>query len=267
MFSSWFTHQALLLNAIDTRADGANQNFLDYFQATDAVGKTLWVILIIMALITWYIIFAKLIGGFLRKQKCQKFFSDFWDRNPSPEQAVQHFSQNKDAKDPYSRITRSALQAQYHQVSGVDAATAENQKADFVTRAIRREIEQETSTLEKGLTWLGSIGSTAPFVGLFGTVWGVFHALTSISGEQGYTINQVAGPVGEALIMTGLGLAVAIPAVLALNFFVRRNRLALSRIDNFAYDIFAFVTTGQSLSRGDFSQLKGHFDQKSSVIK
>ena len=97
---------------------------------------------------------------------------------------------------------------------------------------------------------LASIGSTAPFVGLFGTVWGVYHALVGIGLSDGVTINRIAGPVGEALIMTGLGLAVAIPAVLAYNGFVRSNRVYLAKLDAFAHDLFTFLTTGQQVNEG-----------------
>ncbi|KAG0774522.1 hypothetical protein G6F22_013989 [Rhizopus arrhizus] len=113
-------------------------------------------------------------------------------------------------------------------------------------------IELETARLQRrGIGVLASIGAVAPFVGLFGTVWGVYHALVGIGLSDGVTINRIAGPVGEALIMTGLGLAVAIPAVLAYNTFVRNNRVFLSRLDAFAHDLFAFLTTGQQVSLSD----------------
>src|SRR5690606_2911691 len=118
----------------------------------------------------------------------------------------------------------------------------------FVTRTIRKVIDEETAKLENGLTMLASIGSTSPFVGLFGTVWGVYHALVGIGLSDGVTINRIAGPVGEALIMTGLGLAVAIPAVLAYNGFVRSNRVYLAKLDAFAHDLFTFLTTGQQVN-------------------
>ncbi len=95
---------------------------------------------------------------------------------------------------------------------------------------------------------LGSVGSTAPFVGLFGTVWGVYHALVNIGMSGQGTLDKVAGPVGEALIMTGAGLAVAVPAVLAYNAFVRSNRVVLARLDAFAHDVFSFLTTGSHLA-------------------
>jgi len=109
---------------------------------------------------------------------------------------------------------------------------------------MRRVIDEDTARLESGLTVLASVGSTAPFVGLFGTVWGVYHALVAIGLSGQGTLDKVAGPVGEALIMTALGLAVAIPAVLAYNGFVRANRLVLAQLDAFAHDLYAVLTTG-----------------------
>ena len=109
---------------------------------------------------------------------------------------------------------------------------------------MRRVIDEETARLESGLTVLASVGSTAPFVGLFGTVWGVYHALVNIGMSGQGTLDKVSAPVGEALIMTALGLAVAIPAVLAYNAFVRRNRIVLAKLDGFAHDLFAFLSTG-----------------------
>ena len=109
---------------------------------------------------------------------------------------------------------------------------------------MRRVIDEETSRFESGLTVLASVGSTAPFVGLFGTVWAVYHALVNIGMSGQGTLDKVAGPTGEALIMTALGLLVAVPAVLAYNAFVRHNRVVLARLDAFAHDLFAVLTTG-----------------------
>jgi biopolymer transport protein ExbB len=109
---------------------------------------------------------------------------------------------------------------------------------------MRRVIDEDTARLESGLAVLASVGSTAPFIGLFGTVWGVYHALVAIGLSGQGTLDKVAAPVGEALIMTALGLAVAIPAVLAYNAFVRSNRVVLARLDAFAHDVYAVITTG-----------------------
>src|SRR6185436_19404098 len=104
------------------------------------------------------------------------------------------------------------------------------------------------SRFESGLTVLASVGSTAPFVGLFGTVWAVYHALVNIGMSGQGTLDKVAGPVGEALIMTALGLVVAVPAVLAYNAFVRSNRMTLAKLDGFAHDLFAVLTTGSHVN-------------------
>ena len=116
--------------------------------------------------------------------------------------------------------------------------------SEFVTRALRNSIAAAAARLESGLTILASVGSTAPFVGLFGTVWAIYHALLRIGQSGQATIDQVAGPVGEALIMTAFGLAVAIPAVLAYNVFTRGNRVVLARLDAFAHDLHTYLTTG-----------------------
>ena len=111
-------------------------------------------------------------------------------------------------------------------------------------------LDEETTRLENGLTVLATVGATAPFVGLFGTVWGVYHALVAIGMSGAGTLDKVAGPVGEALIMTGLGLAVAIPAVIGYNWLTRANRVLAAKLDAFAYELHTFVSMGQPLGTG-----------------
>ena len=118
--------------------------------------------------------------------------------------------------------------------------------SDFLTRTLRNGIDQEAARVENGLTLIASAGSAAPYIGLFGTVWGIYHALIQIGLSGQGTLDKVAGPVGEALIMTALGLAVAIPAVLAYNAFVRRNRIWLARLEAFAHDLFTLITVGDA---------------------
>jgi biopolymer transport protein ExbB len=146
---------------------------------------------------------------------------------------------------PFSHLAHHAIvAARHHTRHGVNRLNEAGTTAEFLTRSIRRVIDEETARLEWGLTVLASVGSTAPFVGLFGTVWGVYHALVAIGMSGQGTLDKVAGPVGEALIMTGAGLAVAIPAVLAYNAFVRSNRVVLACLDAFAHDVFAMLTIG-----------------------
>ena len=109
-------------------------------------------------------------------------------------------------------------------------------------------LDEENHAVENGLAVLATVGDPGAFVGLFGTVWGVYHALVAIGMSGAGTLDKVAGPVGEALIMTGLGLAVAIPAVMGYNWLTRSNRVILSKLDAFAYELHTFVSMGQPLS-------------------
>jgi biopolymer transport protein ExbB len=117
--------------------------------------------------------------------------------------------------------------------------------AEFLSRLLQNRIDQEAARIGRGLAVLAAAGSSAPYIGLFGTVWGIYHALINIGLSGEGTLDKVSGPVGEALIMTALGLAVAIPAVLALSAFNRRNRMWLSKLDAFAHDLYAVITVGE----------------------
>ncbi|MBP6559914.1 MAG: MotA/TolQ/ExbB proton channel family protein, partial [Burkholderiaceae bacterium] len=122
--------------------------------------------------------------------------------------------------------------------------------SDWVTRSLRNTIDEFTARLQSGLAILASVGSTAPFIGLFGTVWGIYHALVAIGTSGQSTIDKVAGPIGEALIMTALGLAVAIPAVLGYNALVRGNKSILIKLNSFAHDLHAYFVTGARVNQG-----------------
>ena len=122
--------------------------------------------------------------------------------------------------------------------------------SDWISRSLRNSIDATTGKLQSGLAILASVGSTAPFVGLFGTVWGIYHALVAIGTSGQSTIDKVAGPIGEALIMTALGLAVAIPAVLGYNALVRGNKSILIKLNSFAHDLHAYFVTGARVNQG-----------------
>jgi biopolymer transport protein ExbB len=180
-----------------------------------------------------------------------EFLESFWNA-PSIDAVAAQLSQNQPV-DPFARVAAQGLEASRHYRKSATAGLAEaGGQGEFLTRAIRRAITRETAALESGLTVLASVGSTAPFVGLFGTVWGIYHALIAIGSSGSATLDAVAGPVGEALIMTAAGLAVAIPAVLAYNAFARGNRVVLAELDGFAHDLHAFLTTGAKLDSGGF---------------
>lgn len=217
---------------------------LGFIAQSDFVGKSLFVMLVLMSLLSWYLIFAKFFSNVSRRRRTRQFLREFWAAESLED--VERKSLADGHNEPFSRLTHHAIQARNHHARyGASNLEESGSTGAFVTRSMRKIIDQETAKLENGLTVLASIGSTAPFVGLFGTVWGVYHALIGIGMSDGVTVNSIAGPVGEALIMTGLGLAVAIPAVLAYNGFVRSNRVYLAHLDTFAHDLFSFLSTGQ----------------------
>lgn len=228
----------------------AQPGMFSFIEQSDMVGKSLFTILCIMSLITWYLIFVKSISNKIQSTRSKRFLKRFWNAKSLDEVSAE--LKNHGYDNPFARLAYHAIKASnYHQQYGSSRLSDVGTGADFTIRNMRRVMDEETARMENGLTIMSSIGATSPFVGLFGTVWGVYHALINIGMSDGVNISEVAGPVGEALIMTGLGLAVAIPAVLALNAFVRRNRVMLSKIDGFAHDVFAFVSTGTSIQAAD----------------
>jgi biopolymer transport protein ExbB len=215
----------------------------------DGVGKTILVMLLVMSVATWYLIATRAWNTVVMRRRTGRFLGTFWNA-PSLQAVAAHLDEHP-ADEPFSNLAyHSIAAARHHQLHGANKLNESGSVAEFLTRAMRRVIDEETARFESGLTVLASVGSTAPFLGLFGTVWGVYHALVAIGMSGQGTLDKVAGPVGEALIMTALGLAVAIPAVLGYNFAVRRNRLVLAQLDSFAHDLFSFLTTGSHVSEG-----------------
>jgi len=227
-----------------------DMGFMHFVMQSDSVGKFLFITLLVMSALSWYFIFVKSASNYRMRKRSAAFLSKFW--NASSLTQVEQEIATHGVHDPFSHLTSHAIHAKaHHEQYGATKLEDSGSNNEFITRTMRKVMDEETSKLENGLTVLASIGSTAPFVGLFGTVWGVYHALVNIGMADGVTINRIAGPVGEALIMTGLGLAVAIPAVLAYNAFVRSNRVYLGRLDAFAHDLFAFLSTGQQVAISD----------------
>jgi biopolymer transport protein ExbB len=233
----------------------SNLGLAHFLAQTDAVGKALLAILVAMSIATWYLIVVKSLHGLAAKRRTSRFLKMFWDA-PSLH-SVERRLEAEHPDEPFSHLAYHAIvSARHHARHGAHRLNEAGSAADFLSRSMRRVIDEETAKLESGLTVLASVGSTAPFVGLFGTVWGVYHALVNIGLSGQGTLDKVAGPVGEALIMTALGLAVAIPAVLAYNAFVRRNRLVLARLDAFAHDLFAFLATGAHYGEADSAPVR-----------
>ncbi|MDN5870477.1 MAG: MotA/TolQ/ExbB proton channel family protein [Nitrococcus sp.] len=228
--------------------------FINFLQRADAVAQAILVLMLLASVTSWYLLLTKTIYNRLVIRRSRRFLAFFW--NASSLGAVAAHLEEQKRKDPFSRLAYEGMVASaHHERHGVNRVGETGSAGDFVTRALRRVIDEETTRAESGLTLLASIGSTAPFVGLLGTVWGIYHALIAIARSGSGGLDQVAGPVGEALIMTAIGLAVAIPAVLGYNFLVRGNRVMLARLDGFAYDVFTFLTTGAKLD-GEAQQAK-----------
>jgi biopolymer transport protein ExbB len=224
---------------------GTAVGFGHFIAQSDFVGKALLVVLILMSAASWAFIALKGITAFVRKQRSASFLDFFW--NARSLDAVAQEIATHGARDPFSHLTAHALHAQAHHAKHGAAKLSEAGSAnDFITRTIKKVLDEETTRLDNGLTTLATVGATAPFVGLFGTVWGVYHALVAIGMSGAGTLDKVAGPVGEALIMTGIGLAVAIPAVMAYNAITRSNRVLTARLDAFAYELHSFLTMGEA---------------------
>ena len=234
---------------MNTQIVAADPGFAHFIGQSDGVGKTLLAILVVMSVASWAIIAVKGVTLVLRNSRSTAFLNYFW--NATSLEAVAGEIATHGARDPFSHLTAHATQAQAHHARyGAAKLEEAGTSGEFVTRTIKKVFDEEMSHLENGLTLLATVGATAPFVGLFGTVWGVYHALVAIGMSGAGTLDKVAGPVGEALIMTGLGLAVAIPAVIGYNWLTRANRVLAAKLDAFAYELHTFVSMGQPLGTG-----------------
>ena len=226
----------------DTSALG----FGNFLQQSDAVTRALLAVLLIMSAISWYLIVMKGIGQIVRQRRSKKFLDFFWSATSL--EAVQNELAANGVHEPFGHLTAHSLHAKAHHARyGAAKLEEAGSEQEFLTRTIKKVLDEETTALENGLTMLATIGDTAPFVGLFGTVWGIYHALIAIGMTGSGMLDKVAGPVGEALIMTGIGLAVALPAVMGYNWLTRTNRVLNAKLDAFAFELLTFLSTGQAL--------------------
>ncbi len=221
----------------------AQMGLAHFWSQGDAVTHATAVILALLSLASWSLILGKLLSSWRAARSHEKALAAFWNADSLP-QALETL-RREDASAVFAGLALAgAHAAQTHQQHAARGIGAGVNASEFVTRALRSSIVSAQARIERGLTFLASVGSTAPFIGLFGTVWGIYHALVGLSGATQVVLDKVAGPVGEALIMTAAGLFVAIPAVLAYNAFTRANRLVLAQLDGFAHDLHAYLTTG-----------------------
>jgi biopolymer transport protein ExbB len=202
------------------------------WQKSDFFAKGILVVLLIMSVGTWYIFLMKYWEQSRVINQAKTAERRFWSAS-TLEEGIDRLGKN----NIFRNIAERGQQAVTRQ-SGVSAGLTQ---ADWVAMSLQRAIEEENGRLAGGIAFLASVGSTAPFVGLLGTVWGIYHALVAIGVSGQASIDKVAGPVGEALIMTAIGLGVAIPAVLCYNLLVRRNKVINEKLRAFANDLQTFL--------------------------
>ena len=205
-----------------------------------------WVVLItllIMSALAWYWTIINFIKSMRLKGQAERVTGTFWD-TANAQDAIR-LMEEQPRNEPFSKIALDAAQAAAHHQRSEGSKLAESlNRSEFVDRALRQAVTRESSKLQAGMTVLATVGATAPFVGLLGTVWGIYGALIRIGATGQASIDAVAGPVGEALIMTAIGLFVAIPAVFAYNFFSKINSSTIAKFDTFAHDLHDFFATG-----------------------
>jgi biopolymer transport protein ExbB len=199
----------------------------------DMVARGVLAILVAMSVGTWYIFFVKYWEQRKALQQGKQTEKKFWTAN-SLEEGIEQLGKN----NVFRNVAERGQQATARQGGMLT-------QADWVSMSLARAVEEENSRLSGGISFLASVGSTAPFVGLLGTVWGILKALMAIGISGSAAIDKVAGPVGEALIMTAIGLAVAIPAVLCYNLLVRRNKVLNEKFRSFASDLQTYLLTSK----------------------
>ncbi len=216
-----------------------NFGLIELWNQGDLVTRGVFIMLLVMSLASWMVIILKALD--LRRYARQaRSIESFWH---AADFADGLSKLGTDPANPFRALALEGREAAAHhnaQPQLHDSLGA----SEWLTRTLRNSIDESTARLQSGLAVLASVGSTAPFVGLFGTVWGIYHALLAIGTAGQATIDRVAGPIGEALIMTALGLAVAIPAVLGYNALVRGNKGVLFKLNRFAHDLHAYLVTG-----------------------
>lgn len=203
------------------------------------IAQAVFGIMVIMSLVSWYIIIVKAVEQSAILREARTLGASFWKAS-SIAQGASSLAENS----AFRQIADDGMQAFAHHEGRL---TDKIDRNEWVTAALNRSVNAVGSKMSNGLPFLASVGSTAPFIGLFGTVVGIYRALINIGIAGQASIDKVAGPVGEALIMTALGLAVAVPAVLGYNWLLRRNKEIMETAGNFASDIHAVLFSGERM--------------------
>jgi len=221
----------------------ASSGLIHVWQQGDGVTRFVALLLLAMSLASWVVMVLKATDAWKLRRQAQRVES-FWESAHMPA-GLQSLGDAQES-GAFRQLAEQAHQALAHfnRRDGTAHLHDRLDLSDWMTRALQNALDHTAAQLQSGLILLASVGSTAPFVGLFGTVWGIYHALMGIGQAGQATIDQVAGPIGEALVMTALGLAVAIPAVLGYNALVRTNKTLMVQLKRFAHDLHALQVTG-----------------------
>ncbi|NVN39937.1 MotA/TolQ/ExbB proton channel family protein, partial [Ameyamaea chiangmaiensis] len=218
-------------------ASGKNPYGLDaLWRNGDIIARGVLLIMVIMSLGTWYIMITKFFEQSKMLSAAKEASKNFWTKS-----SIQEGAQALKPSSPFRYIAETGIAAAEHHEGTMQESIDLH---SWTSMSIQRSVDTIQSRLQGGLAFLGTVGSTSPFVGLFGTVWGIYHALTAIGIAGQASIDKVAGPVGESLIMTAIGLGTAVPAVLGYNLLVRRNKGAMDRVRNFAADLQSILLGG-----------------------
>lgn len=205
----------------------------------DIITRAVAILLVGMSIASWYVILTKALALLRMRKSTEAALHDFWSADDL-ESALATLGHD----NPFATLARAGWTALLHHQQHHGYLNEQLAISDWITLGLRQSIDEAAARLQAGMAVLASVGSTAPFVGLFGTVWGIYHALVSIGTTGQSSIDKVAGPVGEALIMTALGLAVAIPATFGYNALVRANKSTLASLNKFGFDLHALFVTG-----------------------
>lgn len=233
------------------------------FYATLIVRGALWALLV-FSVVTWALILIKGVQNWRASRNSRIFNKAFWGASNFSDAAAIDGSDS-----PQGRVAATAFTALSASTDGSHDLEHSWDRQELLERQLRQQIIKERRSLENGLAVLASVGSTAPFVGLFGTVFGIIHALSAIAHAASASIDVVAGPIGEALVSTGVGIAVAVPAVLAYNFYVRRLKVLGGSLDDFATDFIGLAQKHQFLLRtvpAPVGDSKNHNDVRSGAF-
>lgn len=194
-------------------------------------------LLIAFSVVTWVLLLSKSVLFYRLEQRDRAFLKAFWKTSNLSDAA----QQSAQYTGPFANLARAGFSAIQIDSGNSGGLEREINFQDRLERALRQQIQRERNILESGLAVVATIGSISPFIGLFGTVWGIMEALKGISAAGNASLETVAGPVGAALLATGVGIAVAVPAVLVYNYFLRRLKLATGKLDDFAHDFYSLT--------------------------